>query len=207
MKRSILLSTALMVMGSASFAGNLAAPIVAPAPVVPVAPMTIVPSNDWTGFYIGGQYNTGDVDLSGDLNQDGNDDAADALLDSTDDIDGFGVHAGYLRDLGTFVVGGEFDYDMLEIDGGGDADVMRLKGIAGYDLGRFMPYLTAGAANIDVDGLDDDIVGFYGLGGKYAITDSLLVGAEYLVHNGDDFADTGINVDVDTLSLRMSYKF
>ncbi len=193
MKRSILLSTALMVMGSASFAGNLAAPIVAPAPVVPVAPMTIVPSNDWTGFYVGGSLGTGDVEV-GD---------ADAL-----DANNLGVHAGYMRDFGAIVVGGELEFSRLDIDTVNDADVLRLKGRVGYDAGAFLPYLTAGGAQLSLKDADVDDNGyFYGIGAEYALTDNFRLGGEFLQHEFEDFNGGGADISAKTLALRASYSF
>lgn len=202
MFRTTLISASLVLAGSTAFAGNLAEPVVmAPVPA-PMAPMA--PSANWTGFYAGGQYITGDVTIS--------DDFDDFQVET--DLDGFGIHAGYLYDLGSFVVGGELDYDMTEIDASNldgnsdvDTDIMRVKAIAGYDLGNFLPYVTAGAAMIDIDDEADDTVGFYGIGGTYQFTDSFRVGGEFLRHDGDDFADSGNNLEADTFSLRASFSF
>lgn len=160
------------------------------APVVPMAaPMT--PSMDWTGFYAGAQYMTGG--------------AGDGI---TYDTGGYGIHAGCLRDLGSLVVGDESNYDVLTVNvsAGVDADVARLKAIAGYDLGAFMPYLTAGVAAFDFDTGFRDTVSFYGLGATYAINDNYRIGGEYLVHNKDDF-DGGGPFEADTFSLRIFYSF
>lgn len=193
MIRSTLLSTSLVLLGTTTFAGNIAEPVmVAPVAVPMAAPMA--PNQDWTGFYAGGQLTSGDGDEG---------------LDGVD-FSAFGVHAGYLNDFGSFVLGGEFDYDMGELEVLGvklDTDVARLKVIAGYDLGSFMPYIAAGIANVDVDVVNaSDTVGFYGLGGTYAVNDQFRIGAEYLVHDTDDF-DGGGAIGLDTLSLRASYSF
>jgi outer membrane immunogenic protein len=190
MIRITLLSTSLVLMGTTTFAGNIAESVtVAPAAVPIVASMA--PSQDWTGFYAGGQFITGD---------------GDEIIDGLD-FSGFGVHAGYLNDFGSFVLGGEFDYDMGELDGD-DTNVARLKVIAGYDLGSFMPYIAAGIANIDVDevGAPSETVNFYGLGGTYAVNDQFRISAEYLVHDTDDFDGLGA-FGLDTLSVRASYSF
>jgi hypothetical protein len=193
MIRTVFLSTSLVLLGTTTFAGNIDEAVMdAPAAAPMAEPMA--PSHDWTGFYAGGQLTTGD----GDEQFDGVDFRA------------FGVHAGYLNDFGSFVLGGEFDYDMGELSndfGEVDTDVARLKVIAGYDLGSFMPYLAAGIANVDIDGVNIDTVGFYGLGGTYAVNDKFRIGAEYLVHDTDDFDDTGFAIGLDTLSIRASYSF
>jgi outer membrane immunogenic protein len=193
MIRNIFLSTSLALLGTATFAGKIVEPVmVAPVAVPMAAPMA--PSQDWTGFYAGGQLTTGD----------GNEG-----LDGVD-FSAFGVHAGYLHDFGSFVLGGEFDYDMGKLEGpftNYDTDVARLKVIAGYDLGSFMPYIAAGISNVDVDVVNvSDTVNFYGLGGTYAINDQFRIGAEYLVHDTDVFDGAGA-VGIDTLSLRASYSF
>ena len=171
--------------------------------VVPMAPAPMVDLG-WTGFYVGGQAGTGDFETNLDLDGSGG---------------SFGVHAGYLYDLGSVVVGAELDYDSTsfefdDVDGAEITDVSRLKGIVGYDAGAFLPYLTLGVASAGADlaaaGLEDDLSDsgtFYGVGVKYAITDSISVGGEYLAHEFEDYEDSGIDVDADTLTLRVSYSF
>ncbi|PVA05931.1 outer membrane protein [Thalassorhabdomicrobium marinisediminis] len=191
MIRTTLLASGLALASTAAFAGNLSEPVVV-APVAPVAPV-VVPTADWTGFYAGAQYVTGDAD-------DGFGEV---------DLDGYGVHVGYLYDMGSFVLGGELDYDKIEFDVSPsvDADVLRAKAIAGYDLGSFMPYLTAGAAKIDIEGGPDDTATFYGLGGSFQATDMFRVGVEALRHQKDDFAGSTTDLEVDTISLRASFTF
>lgn len=201
--RTTLLSTAFL--GLAPFAvsaGGLNEPVMEPAPMVAIAPMAR--TSAWDGFYLGGQIGTGDVNVSntggGDLNF---------------DINSYGLHAGYMRSVGTFVLGAEVDYDFVTVDtssvGGpsdGDASLAHLKFRAGYDAGRFLPYLTVGAAFLHDDVNDQSDTGIaYGLGAVYAVTDKILVGGEYMRNTFDDFDSTGVNVDVDQFSLRVSYKF
>ena len=156
--------------------------VAAPAPVIPVASGT-----DWTGFYLGGSLGTADVN-DGDL-----------------DGQGLGIHGGYNYDLGNIVLGGELDYSRVQFDDSdAEADVLRLKGRVGYDAGNFLPYVTAGFAQIDSDdlGLDSEDGAVYGVGADFAVTDNVLVGAEFLRHDFDD-ADT----EVDTFGVRASFKF
>ena len=197
MKTIIPLSAALLLSaGSAAFAGGLAEPVMAPAPApVPVAAAPIVMSSDWSGFYVGGQAGAGNVELDG--------------ATTTDlDLNNYGVQAGYLYDLGSFVVGGEASYNKLDIDTLGDDNaVTRVGAIAGFDAGRFMPYLAGGYASLDTDALGQDDGYYYGVGATYAVTDSINVGVEYLKHEFDDFNDTGTDVIADTTSLKVSYKF
>lgn len=88
---------------------------------------------DWTGFYAGAQYGKGSFELSGNG------------VSADEDMDAYGLHGGYLRDFGKFVLGGELDYNKLDIDNVDDkGDLTRLRARAGYDMGRFMPYVTLG---------------------------------------------------------------
>jgi outer membrane immunogenic protein len=201
MTRISLLSGIALTLGlsAPAFAGGFAEPIATPpvaAPVIVQAP--VVTSADWTGFYAGAQLGYGQ------LKSDGIEDA-DGLV--------YGVHAGYLYDLGNIVLGGELDYDMTEIGFTAPAvdldSVARLKLRVGYDAGAFQPYLVAGAAQADVSGaLDGTSDGaFAGLGVDYNLSDSFRVGGEVLAHQFDDLVDSGVDVEATTLTLRASYAF
>lgn len=189
-----------LVAGMAT-AGGLAEPVATPAPVT-VAPAPVMMSNDWTGFYVGGQVGYGQLD-------------SDDILDE-DDPSGaiYGLHAGYNYDFGRFVLGGELDIDGTNIeieDPASEVDsIARAKVKLGYDAGQFMPYVTAGAARVTTSGvLDGETDGtFAGLGLSYMASDTLIVGGEVLQHQFDDFTDIdGTDVDASTLTLRVSYKF
>ena len=199
MKSVVYIAAAASLAATASFAGGIAEPVMAPAPaVVPVA-APIVMSSDWSGFYVGGQIGTGNVET----------DTGTATTDL--DLSSYGVQAGYLYDLGSFVVGGEASYNKLDIDTlGEDNSVTRVGVIAGYDAGRIMPYLAAGYASLDVDSAaltaNDDGY-YYGVGVDYAITSNVRVGVEYLQHEFDDFDSSGIDIDARTTSLKVSYAF
>ncbi|MFZ3582553.1 outer membrane protein [Loktanella sp. DJP18] len=198
MKTLITLSAAaLLATGSAAFAGGIAAPVVEPAPALVPAPVAIAPmSADWSGFYVGGQYGAG------------------SLEDGTDDVDltTYGVHAGYLYDLGNFVLGGEAAYVAADVDGV-DSDgsyVGRAGVIAGYDAGRFLPYVTGGYGYLNTDDgttSASDSGYYYGIGATYAVTSNVQVGLEYLDHRFDDFDDSGVDLRAKTTSLKVSYSF
>lgn len=178
-----------------ALAGNLDEPVVEPVAVPPVA--IPAPVGEWTGFYLGGQLGFGNADLPG------------------ADLDGAlgGVHAGYLHDLGDWVVGGEIDYDVADLsDGPNTVDSFaRAKLIAGYDLGQTMIYGTAGAFRADMDtaaGSVDDTGPFAGLGIKHRFTDTLVGGLEALYHQADDFGGAaGNDFEAVTLTARLSYQF
>lgn len=163
----------------------------------PVAAPIVAPGFDWTGPYIGVQGGWGWL---------GNDVDGDGWL--------AGIHAGYNYDLGTFVVGGELDYDFadLEVEGTpGEVDgVARAKVRGGVDLGRVMPYLTTGlayATTDDVPGVESDWGYLVGGGIDAAVTDNIIVGGEYLYHNFNEFDDSTLDVDAHTLKAKVSFRF
>ncbi|MCI5112924.1 MAG: porin family protein [Marivita sp.] len=191
MKR-ILLGTALVATAATSTYAGSADP--APAEPMIVEPVAVAPvqmGGDWTGAY-------GGLSL-GNLSAD-----ADGGLDDSE-----GVYGGYDYDFGQFVVGGELDYQTgedIELGGIEVDDVLRAKVRGGYDLGQTLVYATVGAAQLNTNiGDDTGFVG--GLGVEYKVTEQFTVGGEYLAHRFDDFDDTGVDVDADTVSLRGSFRF
>ena len=211
--RTTLIAAPVALMGGAVLAGGLAEPVVVvePAPVAPV-----VVSNDWTGPYVGAQLGWGEVDL------------AEAPDDFEFDGAIYGVHAGYLFDLGSFVAGAELDYDLTNIESDvigivGDGDlraevdsIARAKAILGFDAGSVMPYVTLGIVRADLSFvIDDETIEeiddtgrFAGIGVSYMATDNLRVGAEVLQHEFEDFDDSeGFDFDVTTATIRASFSF
>lgn len=220
MLKNILLSTSIIALAAPAIAGGLSEPIMTQPAAAPVAaaPAQTQVSN-WTGFYVGGQIGTLQADteaLAADF-VDGAPGNVDVEVDGTF----VGIHAGYMYDLGSVVVGAELDYDVIDFDdltatyegvsfteSAADTDdtVARLKLRAGYDAGRFLPYATAGVARLDSG--DENTNGtFFGAGVAFAATQNVLVGGEILQHQFDDAFDSGLDIDVTTLSLRASYKF
>lgn len=181
-----------------------AGPVQAGGPVVSISEPAVEPAatvmaeRNWTGFYVGvsavsGTFNNGLSDFG---------------------TSGFGVQAGYLRDLGSFVVGGELAYSRGDF--GNDAptadwDAMRLKLIGGYDAGRFLPYAFVGMTRFDVNQSPtfSDTMPNYGVGVRLALGSSskIALGLEYLVESKDNFGNSGSDVKYDELSLRLDYRF
>lgn len=191
------LTTSLMLVSGPVLAGGLQDPAPGPAapPVPAAAPLPVAPvSGEWTGGYAGLQLGFGDVNGSG-------------AADGDDFL--YGAHVGYRYDFGTFVLGGELDYDFTDIDLNGAADVdsvARLKVQAGYDFGRTLGYFTAGVADVDTS-LGSETGEFYGIGVAYQVNERYTVGAELLEHNFDDIGGTGVEADATTLTVRGAIRF
>lgn len=177
-------------------AGGYVAPVVETPVVTEPVPIE-QPVGAWTGFYAGLQYGKGSADL----------DYAGTSTDS--DFDGYGLHAGYQRNFGRFVGGAELDYNALSLDDdGGDADLVRLRARAGYDMGRFLPYATLGAAHIKGDSDLSETGLTYGLGADFKVTENFTVGAEYSRNDFTDVSDVdGADLDTDLVQIRASYHF
>lgn len=190
---------AILLAPSIAFAGDPSTPVAEEH----VAVTTAVPVGDWTGFYVGAQIGRGGVDYSP---------AAGGPVLMSDDFDTYGIHAGYMYDLGQAVVGGEVDYDMANLDSDGrNTPLLRLKARIGYDAGNFLPYFTAGVVHLKGDKDDaprlSDSGSFYGIGAAYKVNDRVTVGGEYLKHDFSDFDASTFDVEVDSFTLRASYNF
>lgn len=197
MKFAIAALTGSLVAGSA-FAGGYSAPVVEPAPAPIVATPVSTEVSDWTGFYAGAQYGQGQAEFN--------------IDDGDTDFDAYGVHAGYNYDLGNWVVGGELDYNKIDADDLSDkGDLTRLRARAGYDMGKFMPYVTLGAAYLSQDIAGGDISETdvtYGIGAEYKVTERFSVGAEYTKQDFSDVADVdGLDLDTDMVQMRASFRF
>ena len=191
---------------------------------IPEPPVAVAVPFTWTGAYVGAQVGYLDAfDMDNPI----------AGINQDVDIDGFigGVHAGYNYQFASgLVVGAYVDVDFTGADVDienfanqvGDANyVARGMAKVGYGLGRALAYGQLGVAYVDAD-LDGvlgnlggiDSFGYaVGAGVDYAVTDKIIVGADYLYHNFDDFNDTSgvdtssIDLDAHTIRAKFSYKF
>lgn len=118
------------------------------------------------------------------------------------------MHARYLYDLGTFVVGAELSFDRVSSDeADDDTDMIRLRGRVGYDFGKFMPYVTLGAAHVSDDDVSENGIS-YGIGDEYRVTEKFNLGLEYSRTTFTDVDNTdGLDFDVDLIQIRGSYRF
>lgn len=183
MLRTTIQTTLLALWGTTAVAGNLEVVTFDPAPT------PVVDSQSWTGFYLGAQYSTAKWD--------------DIFSPASGKYNSAGIHAGYLHDFGSLVLGSELEYATGNSSIGGssdDLDTFSLKAMAGYDLGRFMPYAVIGTTRLSfVDEQYSSNV--YGVGAAYKATDHIRLGLEYLAYDFDE-AD-----GYDRVSLRLSYAF
>lgn len=155
-------------------------------------------AQDWTGPYAGFQLGTAEIDVDGALEVDG-------------DGPSYGIFAGYNIQEGGVVYGGEFDYDVTEYDiADGTAEVdstTRLKARIGVPVGQGLAYGTAGIVWATSPELGDDNGYLYGIGYDLPVTPNMVVGAELLGHEFEDYNDTGADVGVTTLKARVSFSF
>lgn len=228
-----------MTAAGALIAGAAHAGGVAPAPQEPLvmAPAPVA-STDWTGGYAGASLGYGTVDADGDVALE--DDDFDFGSDDEDafdlDIDGDGavggIYGGYQYDFGQFVVGGELDLNVANLDfdddspfdaadegisdawdenGGASIDqIHRAKLRAGYDAGNALIYGVVGAAYAKAEIAEEDFsdTGYVvGAGMDYQFRTNMTVGGEVLYHKWDDFDDTGIDFDATTAAVRVGYQF
>ncbi|MFY9212603.1 MAG: porin [Aestuariivita sp.] len=169
--------------------------ILAAAAVAALSASPALADGDWDGFYAGIQAGTLDVDTN---------------IGANGDDTSYGVHAGYRFDFGTWVAGGEFEYDDTDVSLGGGAarvnDVWRLKGTVGYDLGQFLLYGALGYAEVDTS-LGDDSGAFYGVGLAYQVTPNAILGLEILEHDFNNINSTGVDADATSVAIRASFRF
>lgn len=207
-------------MKNAVFAGTLAALLiplqaaaggyVAPADPAPVGitPTAIPVGTDWSGIYGGVQLEYGDVSA----------DTTAGVAAASGDNALYGVFVGARHDYGNFVVGAELDLNFANIDlvnpGGvsvGSLDsVHRFGGEFGYDAGPALVYGIFGAARASatIGGVDMQDNGyFFGAGVDYMLTDQIIVGAEVLQHEFDNFDSSGLDISATTFGINAAFRF
>ena len=192
----------------------------------------VAPVFSWTGGYIGLQ--AGYAWGSSNIDQIG----GPGFVDT--DPDGFlgGVYGGYNYQMSNnIVIGAELDVVFGNVDGDGQVflapgvpsgvtatEELNWSGAArlrlGYAVDRFLPYIAGGVAFGDVDissngggpSFGDTFTGWtIGAGLDYAMTDNLLLRAEYRYTDfgSESFEDVSSDVDLKTNEVRLgiAYKF
>lgn len=165
--------------------------------IMEVDSVAVPSATDWNGFYAGVGLGGGNLRL----------DYPGRRQDV--DVTAYGLFAGYQQKIqNRVIVGAELDYNNLENDNNGTADLIRLRARAGADFGRFMTYVTVGAAHWDGGEVSETGL-VYGLGVDYQINERFLIGAEYTRHNFDDVAASvpDTDLDLDLFQIRASWRF
>ncbi len=189
----------------AAAAGNL-------EPVSETPQVLATDTTDWSGAYTGLGYSR----FGGDIGEAGN---TPISLDNSSQAQ---IFAGYQLQNGSFVYGGELAYGFGSatsapgtVDPNDISKVIDLKARAGYAADKFMVYGILGYSRSEFDvitnttGDEGTLAGIsYGIGVDYAISTNFVIGAEYLARNLDgSIQGTSIETDMNSLSLRASYRF
>jgi opacity protein-like surface antigen len=181
-------------------AGDLSPVPATPAPPAPAAPTTPPGRMSWNGGYVGVELSYASAD------------ANEAFGDDKSTGGFYGALTGYRYDVGRVVLGGEVSYDRTDITFPDATDIdnlLRAGASVGYDLGRFLPYVAGGYANVslvnDPNDFDDTYHGgFYGIGLTYRVTQRIVIGGEIAQHRFD--AD-GTDTDLTTFTGKVAYRF
>ncbi|MCF6272039.1 MAG: porin family protein [Rhodobacteraceae bacterium] len=216
--KNILLSTSIL-LGAASVAvAGTVTPVVVPAPSIVAPPAVTAAATDWSGFYAGAQLAYGGGVL-------GMEQGTGSLIEDGFGLDPFyGGFAGYNKQWGRFVVGGELayafgTYDNFNIlDQAGSTTLKNLgdaKLRLGFAVGRALPYAALGYSwskleattpvpeSIDMRGVN------LGLGLDFLVTERIFVGAELMSRGlvGTDAAGDSVVAASRTVNLRVGMKF
>lgn len=227
-----------LLIAAALLAGTSSAALAADAIVeIPEAPIAVVETFTWTGFYVGAHAGYGFGETEAEYFDDGF--IVDELEDDYD-IDGFlgGVQVGYNHQINNLVLGVEADFSVSGIDGeSGDLEFAdefyetnidwfgTVRGRVGFAADRTLIYATGGFAYGDVENRylfggtefsEDDLSTGWTAGGgvEHAFTDNVTVKLEYLfVDLGDQSFDTFAEQEAEfdnqfhTVKLGFNYKF
>lgn len=195
----------------------------------PVYQPVVVPSYDWSGFYIG--LNGGGSWGSSNYNFGTPGPTSVATAGGM-----FGGTAGANYQIGHLVLGLEGDFDWADVSGSGNCSVAgttcssrndwlsTIRGRIGYAFDRFMPYVTGGAAFGDLRAMgpawgttSSDQAGWTAGGGiEYALSNKWTIKLEYLhVDFGNINCGTAciaappvrVHFDEETVRAGINYKF
>lgn len=192
LRNKIIAAVATVVVAGPAFAGSYAPAPAEPVVMVPAA-APVYTGGDWTGGFGGLSLGWGDFDAG------------------TGSSDGtvYGVHAGYDYDFGSYVMGGELEYQKNDFDsvaGASSDSATRLKVRAGYDAGNTLVYGVAGAVNADTN-FGNDTGYTVGLGAEYKVTENVSLGAEYLYDDISDINGSGNDYTGNSVVARVNYRF
>ena len=173
-----------------------------------IAQSAFQPSGEWAANYIGIQVGTRlDSALT-----------FDALPGASFELEGIigGGHFGFRRQRDAFVYGAEIELLVSEPDlqgGSTRTTTSRIGGVAGYDVGRFLPYGTVGVGRMtfqDTMGFGDtaSFGTFGGIGVLYDLGASTDIGLEALRENYPSFNEgANLGYSQTTLSVQFNINF
>lgn len=214
MKFTNMIAALAIVAAPAAWAGSLGETPTEPmmAPMAEAAPAPF----DWSGFYVGlsAGKTTGDNTYL-----DGGSPYESADLDGQS----FGGFAGYNFQRGNLVYGLELALQKVDAEYAFNtqehvSEAHDLKLRIGYAWDNLLFYafggFSRGEYQIDyaIDGSYDSDGTNYGIGADYAIRENWLVGLEYIHRSLDgslapDFASSAFDHDIETIQLRVGFKF
>jgi opacity protein-like surface antigen len=181
-------------------AGGLGAPADGPA-VVPVAP--VATDMDWTGFQAGFVLGTASTTT--------------AFTPTGPELDlnstRYGLIGRYLHDMGDIVVGGQLMYEEIEVENDVIEGMSRIGAsvLAGYDMGRFLPYAHLGVVRLNTGDLDTSENGVsYGLGAMFAVSERVILSVDYSRTVYDDYLDNlfpDAELTADSIRLAATFRF
>lgn len=201
MKNVLILTTSILAVGTAAYAGGPTTPTADPVVMQPTqpAPQPQEPLYSFDGLSLGLQAGKGWVDTDS--------------PDAEGDGGLYGARAYYDRDFGNWIVGGGVQYDEADIDLDGAATVdsiMKVGPRAGYDMGKSWIYGTGGYAKAftDSDSIDPgDSGGYYaGIGYERFLTENVTAGTEVVYHEFDDF-EGDVKAEATTATVSLNYRF
>jgi outer membrane immunogenic protein len=188
---SLLAIVAASVMATQAYAsGPVDIPVVIVEPPAPVS--------DWTGFYAGIHVGIGN--------------AKDSIFLPLGGVDfnAVGLHAGYLSDMGSLVIGGEVSVDRIRTPfaTGINFTHANIDAILGYDAGDIMPFVFIGADTLNSTILPTSQNGYsIGVGLTAKVTDNFSVTGKYRYTRFSNFVVGGNVATAGTLVLGGEYRF
>lgn len=129
----------------------------------------------------------------------------------------YGGFVGYNHQFDSIVGGVEIGYTKIGTDfddasGVSIADAWTIKGRIGYAMDRYHVYGLVGASYVTTESpiavlADSDWGIVYGVGLDVGITENVFAGIQYTHHSFDDFANLGIDAEMDNVMVRIGYNF
>lgn len=91
----------------------------------------------------------------------------------------------------------------------GETDHYQLRARLGADVASVLTYITLGITKAELTEQSIDASGLtYGVGTEYLVNENFSEGLEYSLNNFDEITNSpGVEVNIDLLQLRASYRF